>query len=238
MNLLLCTFGLESYIHSENLQIITADDPNYNNNCIKVQGTSDLYYKENVNKTMIKNDNKAKCFISLSLDDETKRKINFNTFTAYEIWKLLKGTFQKGNEERKENLKTELGKLRYNLDKDFEILLSGMENLFYQLKELGAEPSDEQKFNYLFKALPRNLTQNANIMVFLDNWEECKKHLIKVIPRYKFLTKDKTNLKAFNTTTIGVKRNYKSIGNNSNTKGRNERTIKCYKCNGLGHIPT
>jgi len=188
---------------------------------------------------MIKNDNKAKCFISLSLDDETKRKINFNTFTAYEIWKLLKGTFQKGNEERKENLKTELGKLRYNLDKDFEILLSGMENLFYQLKELGAEPSDEQKFNYLFKALPRNLTQNANIMVFLDNWEECKKHLSKVIPRYKFLTKDdKTNLKAFNTTTIGVKRNYKSIGNNSNTKGRNERTIKCYKCNGLGHIPT
>jgi len=186
MSLLLSCFGLESYILEEKLKKITANDSNYDESCIRI-GSSQYFYSKEVTKLQIKNDNKAKLFITKNLTNDIKLKLDVKTQTAKEIWDLLEMTYKKSKEERRLILKRKLENTTYNRTSDFSMFLSELKNNFNRLKDLGFEESDEQKFNYLYSALPADLINETNIINFQDDWEECCNHLLKTIPRLKFI---------------------------------------------------
>ena len=226
IHLMLSIYGLESYIYEEKLPKIKGDDAEYSEECIRVFGSNNLFYKKNVNKAMIRNDNKTKWIISNNLDDNNKRKIDFKTKTAYEIWKLIKNNYQKSDEERKMEMKRQLDEMKYDRSEDFLMYLSNMNNVFNSLEELNATVSDELKFNYLYSSLPTDIAQASNMMEHQNDWEECCEHLSKTIPRLKFIREMKH--KQNKISSLNAESRKKIYKNNKN--------IRCYRCNKKGHI--
>ncbi|ORX76740.1 hypothetical protein BCR32DRAFT_244263 [Anaeromyces robustus] len=236
MDLLLTSKGLDSYIYEEKLKKIKITDSEYKNSCIKVKGTSDLYFSPSVTEAMFKNDIKAKRYINVNLDDNNKNKIDFKSKTAFEIWKLLESTYQEGKEERKLKYKRKLDSMMYNKKDDFEMFLSNMEIIFSKLIELNVDINNENKFNYLYNALPYDIIQQTNIISYQEDWEECCEHLKKTIPRLKFLKELRTNQTKTEANYSGV-RNYNKYKHkyNSNNNNYYNRNLKCFNCGEIGH---
>jgi len=172
MDLLITSNSLVSYIYEENFKISCKDDDINISKYTKIRGTKCYYYNENADANMIKNDNKAKQYISKNLDDETKRKINFKINTAYTIWKLLKNTYAISDEEKKLTLRARLDTLTFKKEDDIEMFLSNMYNIFNELKELDIDVSNEKKFNNLYNSLLLELAQATGIITFQDKWKE------------------------------------------------------------------
>jgi len=221
--------GLLSYIYYENIKMNKKNDPHYSKGCIKVIGTTDLYYSSNVTEEMIVNDGKVKYIIKTNLSDEDNATFDYMKNTSYQIWKILKGTYLKGVEERKILLKKELERTRYDSNGDFEIHLNNMINMFNKLKDLDDEVNDEEKFRYLYNSLPQDLINASGMMMYFGKWEECCEHLKVVIPKLKFFNQ------------------YKNIQSNScccecathrrtSKQSKNFNNIKCYRCGRLGHM--
>eukprot|EP00833_Pecoramyces_ruminatium_P013162 jgi/Orpsp1_1/1187194/evm.model.d7180000056062.1 len=138
MDLMLTSKGLDRYIYEEDMVKITEQSEEFEKNkCIKIRGSSKYYYAKTVTNQMVKEDNKTKWLISMNLDDKTKRNIDFKNNTAYEIWNLLKKSFMKNNEEMKLDLNKKLKEMKYNINDDFGMFLSNMENTLNKLEELG-----------------------------------------------------------------------------------------------------
>jgi len=230
IHLMLSIYGLEGYIYEERLPKIKREDEEYSDECIRVFGAINQYYKKSVNKQMIKNDNKAKWIISNNLDDYNKIKIDFKTKTAYEIWNLIKNTYQKSDEERKIELKKQLEEMKYDRNGDFLMYLSNMNNIFNKLEELKATVSDELKFNYLYSSLPSDIAQGSNMIVYQEDWKTCCEYLAKTIPRLKFIKEMKNKQNRINAlnTELRTKNQYKYNERKAN--------ITCYNCNRKGHL--
>ncbi|ORX79217.1 hypothetical protein BCR32DRAFT_240954 [Anaeromyces robustus] len=235
MFLLLSSYGLEAYICEENLKKVTKDDPGFGTGCLPVRGTTNLFYAQTVNRTMLRNDNKAKWFISSNLDNNNKRRIDFVSNTAYEVWKLLESTYQKGIEERKIKIKKDLEEMKYDKNDDFEMFLSNMNNLFNTLRGLNAEVSDEQKFNYLYTSLPSDITRETNMICYQDKWEDCCKMLLKTIPRLKFLKELKGKQNKINAFNNEYNKNRNKNDYYKYSKYNTKNKI-CYICHRSGHI--
>eukprot|EP00833_Pecoramyces_ruminatium_P001025 jgi/Orpsp1_1/1175057/evm.model.c7180000052477.1 len=73
----------------------------------------------------------------MNLDDKIEGNIDFKSNTSYEIWNLLKKLFMKNNEEMKLDLNKKLIEMKYNVNNDFGMFLSNMENTLNKLEELG-----------------------------------------------------------------------------------------------------
>jgi len=237
MDLLLSSNGLDTYIYDENFKIISCQNNDKNiSKYTKIKGTKSHYYNESATDDMIKKDNRTKQYISRNLDDNTKRKINFKTSTAYTIWKLLKDTYTKSDEEKKLSLRATLDTMMFKKEDDIEMYLSNLNNIFNELKELNDDISEEEKFNYLYNSLPPELAQATEIITFQDKWEECCDHLKKTIPRLKFLEQMRVlqrRASAYSNETKvnrGVNRN-----SNHNSSHNNNKNIKCYNCGKYGH---
>ncbi|OUM66405.1 hypothetical protein PIROE2DRAFT_6346 [Piromyces sp. E2] len=76
--------------------------PSFSSKCKKVNGTVG-YCSEDVDDKMIREDYKAKCFISMN---------------SFDVWSLLKKTYKMGNEERKLNLRNQLNSMRFDENGD------------------------------------------------------------------------------------------------------------------------
>eukprot|EP00833_Pecoramyces_ruminatium_P017030 jgi/Orpsp1_1/1191062/evm.model.d7180000083239.1 len=161
----------------------------------------------------------------MNLDDKTKRNIDFKNNTAYEIWNLLKKSFMKNNEEMKLDLNKKLKEMKYNINDDFGMFLSNMENTLNKLEELGENVSDERKFNYLFNSLPNEIIIQTNIMEYQDEWEKCCKMLNNKVPRLKYLKELKDNQEKIKALNVELNKQYNY-----------KRKIICRKCGKRGHI--
>jgi len=241
MELLLVTHELESYIYEDNVKMIHKSDSEYEEGCIPIMCTKDLYYAKGVTKKQIKNDAMTKRIISLNLDDSIKIKIDFRTKSAHQVWKLIESTYLESEEQRKINYRKELEVMSFNKNEDFELFLSNMINIFNKLKDLNDEVSDEAKYNYLYKSLPYDLIHATNIISYHDNWEGCCKHLNKIIPKLKFLKEYKNNQYNTNALFSSTEENkHKNINHNYINKRNNtyniNKNFKCYNCGGFGHI--
>ncbi|OUM61823.1 hypothetical protein PIROE2DRAFT_12077 [Piromyces sp. E2] len=169
MLLLLSTKGLDEYVFEQKVKIISKSSEEYKETCRKIVGTTDCFYNDGATVEDIKNDNKVKYFM---------KKIG-----------LLEKTHKKGNEERKISYKQELEEMKFDKEGDIDLYLSNMENIFENLKDLGDEPSEESKYNYLYNSLPKSVIHETGLVAYQDNWENCKKCLIERYPRIKRLNK-------------------------------------------------
>ena len=209
--------------------MVNPTSPNFDaSKCKKIRGTVNLYYDKKANDDFIFNDIKAKQYISINLDEDTKRKIDFKANTSYQIWKLLEDTYQKGKEERKLNLKKELDQMTHNKNDDIEMFISNMCNIFNKLKDLNEEVSNKLKFNYLYNSLSKEVAQETDIIMFQDKWDECLDHLPKTIPRLKLLKKtkiekSKTNAYYSNETFVNKRFKNKNEKFNGNTPPNNRQ---------------
>jgi len=111
-----------------------------------------LYYYKKTTDDLIFKYIKTKQYISINLDEDTKRKIEFKTNTSYQIWKLLEDTNQKGKEERKMNLTKELDQMTFKNDA-IEMFISNMCNIFNKLKNFNEEVSAENNNNIINKVI-------------------------------------------------------------------------------------
>ncbi|KAL6621351.1 hypothetical protein U3516DRAFT_862575 [Neocallimastix sp. 'constans'] len=100
----MCANGLESYIDTEKIELITKDHPEYTEKAHKISGTINLYYPESVSSSNIKNDNKAKLIISRNLSKEDKRTINLEQELATSYMEHAREKLHEGN-RRMENKK-------------------------------------------------------------------------------------------------------------------------------------
>jgi len=125
------------HIYYEDIKIIKKCDPHFSKTrCIKIIGTTDLYYSSNVTEEITVNDGKVKYIINSNLSDKDNATFDYMKNTSFQIWKFLKGTYLKGVEERKILLKKDLEKTKYDRNGDFEIHLNNMINMFNKVKDL------------------------------------------------------------------------------------------------------
>ena len=252
MDLLLSSRDLDQYIYEESIKIVTLKDSDTDKSgYTKIRGTSYHYYDKGTTPEQIKGDRRAKNYISLNLDDETKSKINFKTNTAFNVWKILKGSFEKGDEEKKLNLLKKLDTLEFDRNGDIEMFLSDLNNTFTELEELKYEVSEEKKFNYLYNSLPEDIAQSTSIITYQDKFNEGCEHLKKTIPRLKFLKEMKqlqhkssvynVEAKSYNKNNYNNYGSYNKNNHNKNNYKNNynnnyNNNPKCYNCGRFGHI--
>jgi hypothetical protein len=232
MKLLFIINGLEECIEKDMLPKINKTDSEYEEGLIKVIGTSDKYYKKKITKDMIKEDCKAKWLISENISDELLMKVGFEEKSSYDIWNNIKISFKKSNNALKTEIKNELDEMKYDRNEDFNLFLSNMINKFNKLRELNAEPSSDEKFDYLWSALPDDIQSKSNMMEYQDDWDKCCSHMIKSVPRLKQL-KDKEIKKTQGMALYSYNKNNNFKKYNSFNRTNN---VICYKCNKRGHI--
>jgi len=86
--------------------------------------------------------------------------------------------------------------------------------------------SDEDKFDYRFKALPASLRITTNIIAYQKKkkkWKQCTTHLINTIPRLKSLEKE-MNMSRYKEVSYST--TYSS-GNKNKYKTSSKPKITC-----------
>ncbi|ORX64676.1 hypothetical protein BCR32DRAFT_286940 [Anaeromyces robustus] len=167
LTLLLIEHKVYSYIEEERLKKIPSNNIKKENlsKYIKVRGDKSKVYHSSVTEEMILKDNTAKTLINNSINYENKKKLNFITSTAHEIYKTLKDTYAYADSERKEILLKELDDLIFDSKKSsISMFISSMNNIFSELENLGITKSDKEKFDYLFNAIPKQLIYMSNLL--------------------------------------------------------------------------
>jgi len=235
MDLILTANELDQYIYEDNMKKIANNAENFESlKGMKIRGT-DTYYHKSVTTKMIVGDSKAKRYISMNLENEIKLSIDFKNSSAYDIWKLLKKTFTKGNEEMKLQLNEKLENMTYDKSTDIGIFIANMEITFDKLKKLGENVNDERKFNYLYNAIPSDIAQLTNLLGFQNDWNGCCNMLKTSIPRIKFLNTLKIKQEKAKVFNNEVRTNESNSRNKQNRK-HSKRNIRCHNCGGFGHI--
>jgi len=235
MDLLLVINDVDDYVYEEKVKVIKKNKIAKENlkKYKKVRGCDDLYYEKDVTKEMIKLDSLAKHLINNSISDEIKIKLDFQRSSAYQIWNILKASNTRSNEERKLELKNKLENMKYNKENDISLFIEEMNNIFNELSSLEMEISDEKKFEYLYLALPYEITLEVNIMDHDGKWEDVTKCLKKKVPKLKYLKELRKENNHKNNTVINVNSMTKK---NRFTPRNNRGRKRCYICNKLGHI--
>jgi len=162
-----------------------------------------------------------------SISNYLASKIDFISSTAYEIFKLIATLNQRSRSERIEEIKEELIKLKYDPDNDgaLSIFISDMNLKFKELENLKEKLEYQDKFNYLYSAIPEDLAIKSNILSCEPNWEETTSHLIKVSQQLKsiqeiIIKKEERASTSLNVETK-IKSNYICDNQNNNNKTRN-----------------
>ncbi|ORX44046.1 hypothetical protein BCR36DRAFT_222741, partial [Piromyces finnis] len=185
MKMILKTHKLYQYISSEKLKKIKKSDIKEVDlkNHIQVEENPLMYYSSDVTEDMISEDTRTRLFLSHNINKEVHNKVDFSKNTAFEIWKLLKNTYNKGDHERKAFLLKELNEIKFRSNDDISMHISNMENIFNELESLGEPKSNDENFNFLYKSLPTDVIIFSSIIIYQNNWDKCKKHMESTVPR-------------------------------------------------------
>eukprot|EP00833_Pecoramyces_ruminatium_P003919 jgi/Orpsp1_1/1177951/evm.model.c7180000063480.1 len=152
---ILCELDLEKYIESQVIQ--TEEVSKISENNIKkykfVKGDRTRVYVLSTNEDDIKNDIKVKNIIlDKAISDEHTHSDN----------------------ERIGILENELEDLIFNENNTgMSLFISSMNNKFTELKSLGINKTDREKFDYLHNAIPEKLVFSSNLFLYQDNWKKC-----------------------------------------------------------------
>jgi len=92
-----------------------------------------LVYEIGTSEKDIKNDILVKWIITNNLGENTKKILESQSKTAFQLWELLNKSFTIGPEQRKMVLKDKINKLKYNLEDDVHIFLAVLQNLLDEL---------------------------------------------------------------------------------------------------------
>ena len=222
---------LVDYVTTEKIKKIKRNKVNNLEDYIIDKLDRSVVYPKTTDPQDIKNDNTTKWIILNTLTDETKKIIENRGKTAFEVWKILECSFTKGKEQLKSELKEKLDKLKYDPNMDINIFISFMENIFDELEILNYNITDDARVGILNRSLPENLRW-INVFQFRDNWENCHKFVVKVIPDIIYSRKKESQIshnesKEILNTTITNKHILKRKGN--------QRNGKCYICKKFGH---
>jgi len=81
--------------------------------------------------------------------DKTQKLIDGNEKTAYEIWKILQGSFTKSSGRRKIEINNKIEKMKYNTDIDINIFIANLQNLIDELEKVDNDLSSSSKIGIL-----------------------------------------------------------------------------------------
>eukprot|EP00833_Pecoramyces_ruminatium_P014357 jgi/Orpsp1_1/1188389/evm.model.d7180000064401.1 len=96
--------NLEEYVDKEILVKVKKGEEGYEEGCLPVNKTSDLFYKKGITKDIIHQDVEVKYILSQCINDKIREGIDFRSNTSYQIWKLLEETYLKSNVNEDSNL--------------------------------------------------------------------------------------------------------------------------------------
>ena len=181
-------------------------------------------YDKSVTDEMIQLDKYARLILTNSMAPEVKSGTNYNLYTSYEIWNMLKISHEKNREERKREIKAELEHMRYSLENDISRFISKVEDLFCELSNLNVKITDNQKYDLIYNMMPRNVARDIGLTTCEQKWTDCKKKLLSEIPKLKYYKELRER------TDKEIELN-KAL---SSTTNRNKMT-KCNNCGNFGH---
>jgi len=192
-----------------------------------------LFYHKSTDPSDIKNDNITKWIIINTLGDETRKIIENNGKTAFEMWNILRASFTKSNEQIKLELKEKLEKAKYDINIDINIFISFLQNIFDELESLEYRIPDDTRVGILNRSLPDDL-RFINVFQFKENWNMCIKYVTKVIPDILYSNKKEgKSIKQENNELMFVQTNKR---NNNNKRYKNNRKNgRCFICRKYGH---
>ncbi|ORY65610.1 hypothetical protein LY90DRAFT_504958 [Neocallimastix californiae] len=143
----------------------------------------------------------------------------------------------KGKEERIIEIKNQLENITYDPEKYISLFISELNMLFDELKDLDHRLTKEKKFNYLYTAIPMEISMEIGLMSFKGKWEDASEYLKIMLPELKKLKelKELKELKAKRPVNKSKEiKNSVTLSTEIKRK-RNNRQIKCYICNKREH---
>jgi len=234
---LLSELDLEHHIEGEVLKRIDKSTISQSNlsKYKPAKGDKTKVYAINTPDEDIKNDIKVKNIILNSISNEHKLSLNCKGDTAYEIYKTLCETYTHTINERKEILEEELNDLFFEeSEKGMSLFIASMNNKFAELRNLGIEKTDREKFDYLFNALPEKLILLSNLLNYSDNWKKCCVNIIETHQHAKQLYTKRNKKLGDNSKSTNNSMNLNTEANYSQ-QNSNKKYIKCQICNKRGH---
>jgi len=242
IHLLLTRLKLSKYIKTEVLKKVDGSslDAEAKKNAIPVDEMVNTYYTTGTKESDIVNDAKTKEVLMNSISNDLAVNIDFISSTAYEVFDTIKSINVSEDKDRVEELKKSLSETKYDPEGEtpLSIFISRMNIKFKELENLNAGLEFQDKFDYLYNAIPEELAIKSNLISQQENWEETTKHLITTTQHLRRLKekRDKEEQKE-----VTVEANYNTpkpckINKNHNSKkikGKSE--VKCWNCGKLGH---
>jgi len=179
---LLTINNLENYVIQENVKKLKKrhirDDIN---DYIDDKFDNTLVYYKETNLLDIKNDIIVKWILLNTLGERTKRIVEGQEKTAYQIWNTLEKSFTSSLEKRKQELKDKISNLKFNEDQDINIFMTTLQNTIEEYENIDHDIEDSIKAGILNRALPENL-RFINVFQYKDNWGRLSNYVKDVIP--------------------------------------------------------
>jgi len=100
-----------------------------------------------------------------------------------------------GKEERIIEIKDQLENISYGSENDINLFISELNMLFDKLEDLDRRLTKENKFNYLYTAIPTQISMGIGFTSFKGKWEDASEYLKTMVPELKYL-KELKELKA------------------------------------------
>jgi len=130
----------------------------------------------------------VKWIITNSLREKTKKIIEGQGKTSFQIWKILKASFTMNPERQKLEIKNKINNLKYNEDEDINIFIATLQNLIDELENISHDLGNEVKAGILNRSLPDHL-RFINVFQFKNDWEKLCDYTKSVIPDIVFSNK-------------------------------------------------
>eukprot|EP00833_Pecoramyces_ruminatium_P011506 jgi/Orpsp1_1/1185538/evm.model.c7180000094294.1 len=234
---LLCINNLDQYISSPKIKKLKRKDINENiEEYIIDKFDPSLVYDIETTEKDIKNDILVKYIITNSLGEKTKKILESQSKTAFQLWELLNKSYTRSPEHRKIILKNKINSLKYSTEEDIHIFLAILQNMIEELERIDTDIPDSNKVGILNRTLPENLRW-INVFQFNNDWNSCCNYVKRIVPDIIF-----SNLKE----TSNIEENPPNILNTEMKERKNQktklRTIKrrrngrCYICGKYGHF--
>eukprot|EP00833_Pecoramyces_ruminatium_P007745 jgi/Orpsp1_1/1181777/evm.model.c7180000078571.1 len=194
-----------------------------------------LVYKNDINPVDIKkDDNVTKWVILNSLGQETRKIVENRGKTAFQTWKILENSFTKSKEQLRIELKSSLDTIKFNPEKDINIFIASLENIFEELEYIDTSIPDDMKVGILNRALPDNL-RFINVFQFREDWQRCQDYVLKVIPDIIFSNTKENKISVERQDSIIADNVINTRSPKSHVKQNKRKNGRCYICKKYGH---
>eukprot|EP00833_Pecoramyces_ruminatium_P005940 jgi/Orpsp1_1/1179972/evm.model.c7180000071638.1 len=210
------------------------------------QFNENLVYDKETIFADIKKDVLVKWIITNSLGEKTRKIIEGEGKTAFQIWNILRKSFTSSPEKRKIELKNKINSLKFSEDTDINIFMATLQNYLDELENLDNDIKSDIKAGILNRALPENL-RFINVFQYKNDWYKLCEYVKNIIPDIIFSNTEETRsieLKFNNLFNTEIKDNNRLRNNNnyhkqsSGNKSSHKRLIKngkCFVCGKFGH---